>query len=145
MVTAKQEFLKESSSGSESENGAGADREGHWSDDEGGKKHRGVRGVDCDSDSDRRGGSFCNASESEEDVGMVVKARKTVKTRKRFIPLYGYCGILWHSDREDLSSTLLDVVTRANGYPGRRECFHGMKKMTRYCNTRRLMTKHRRR
>ena len=51
---------------------------------------------------------------------------------------YGYCGIPWHSDREAVSSTLVDVVTRASGYPGARECFHGVK-MTRCCNTRRLM------
>ena len=57
----------------------------------------------------------------------------------------GYCGIPWHSDREAVSSTLVDVVTRASGYPGTRECFHGVKKMTRYCNTRRLMAKHRHR
>ena len=57
---------------------------------------------------------------------------------------YGYCGIPWHSDREAVSSTLVDAVTRASGYPGTRECFHGVK-MTRYCNTWRLMTKHRQR
>ena len=56
----------------------------------------------------------------------------------------GYCGIPWHSDREAVSSTLVDVVTRASGYPGTRECFHGVK-ITRYCNTRRLMAKHRHR
>ena len=33
---------------------------------------------------------------------------------------YGYCGIPWHSDREAVSSTLVDVVTRASGYPGTR-------------------------
>ena len=46
---------------------------------------------------------------------------------------------------ERLSSTLVDVVTRASGYPGTRECFHGVKKITRYCNTRCLMAKHRHR
>ena len=55
-----------------------------------------------------------------------------------FPAYYGYCGIPWHSDREVVSSTLVDVVTHASGYPGTRECFHGVK-MTRYCNTRRLM------
>ena len=62
--------------------------------------------------------------------------------RSRLIPYYGYCGIPWRSDREAVSSTLVDVVTRAGGYPGTRECFHGVKKMTRYCNTRRLIAKH---
>ena len=68
------------------------------------------------------------------------------KTQSIYIRMYsGYCGIPWHSDREAVSSTLVHMVTRASGYPGTRECFHGVKKMTRYCNTRRLMAKHRRR
>ena len=46
---------------------------------------------------------------------------------------------------EAASSTLVDVVTRASGYPGTRECLDGVMKMTRYCNTRRVMAKHRHR
>ena len=53
--------------------------------------------------------------------------------------------ILWYTLAQwqrGVSSTLVDVVIRASGYPGTRECSHSVKKMTRYCNTRRLMAKH---
>ena len=41
-------------------------KRGQGSDDEEGRKDSGVRGVDCDSDSDPGEGNFPNGSESEE-------------------------------------------------------------------------------
>ena len=73
------------------------------------------------------------------------RSHETTRYARGSIAYYGYCGVLWHSDREAVSSTLVDVMTRAGGYPGTRGCFLGVKKMTRYCNTRRLMAKHRHR
>ena len=67
------------------------------------------------------------------------------RSRRQVCVYHGYCGIPWHSDREAVSSTLVDVVTRASRYLGTRECFHGVKKIIRYCNTQRLMAKHRHR
>ena len=58
---------EDSSSGGESGDRAGADREGHRSGDEEGRKDWGVRGVDGDSGSDRREGSAGNGSQSEEE------------------------------------------------------------------------------
>ena len=69
MVTERQAVLAEdSSSGSENGDEAGVDQEGHESGDEKGRKDWGVRAADGGSGgSDRRRGSFCDHSESEEE------------------------------------------------------------------------------
>ena len=96
----------------------------------------------------------CNSGRSSPQIKMCVLSTALAKRRPqspnyslrlRLITYYGYCGIPWHSDREAVSSTLVDVVTLASGYPGTRECFHGMKNTKRYYNTRCLMAKHRHR
>ena len=50
-----------------------------------------------------------------------------VGLRGYMLVYYGNCGIPCNRDKEAVSSTLVDVVTRASGYPGTRECFHGCK------------------
>ena len=57
---------KGGNSGSESGDGAGADIERHKSGDEEEKKDWCLCGVDGDTDSDRREGSVCKCSESDE-------------------------------------------------------------------------------
>ena len=57
---------KGGNSGSESGDGAGADKERHKSGDEEERKDWCVCGVDGDTDSDRREGSVCKCSESDE-------------------------------------------------------------------------------
>ena len=56
---------EDSSSGSDSGDGEGADKEGERNDDEEGRKDSGGSGVDGDNDSDLGEGSFCDSSDSE--------------------------------------------------------------------------------
>lgn len=43
-----------------------------------------------------------------------------IKQPEEFLLYYGYCGIPWHSGREAVSSTIVEVVIRASGYSGTR-------------------------